>query len=84
MYAYAFQSVEVTIPAAMIVYPAEATSTVGAHLRVQNVSATQSARLVSYPLPVIPTLGRIRDRSLLASSELADLRQALLQAFSAG
>jgi len=84
MYAYAFQSVEVPIPAAMIVYPAETTSTVGARLRVQNVSATQSARLVSYPLPVIPTLGRIRDRSLLASSELADLRQALLQAFSAG
>jgi 5-methylcytosine-specific restriction enzyme subunit McrC len=84
MYAYAYQSEEVPIPAAMIVYPAETTSTVGAHLRVQNVSATQSARLVSYPLPVAATLARIRDRSLQASSELADLRQALLQATSTG
>src|SRR6266849_10822064 len=84
MYAYAFQSEEVPIPAALILYPAETTSTVGAHLRVQNVSATQSARLVSYPLPVVPTLARIRDRSLQASSELADLRQALLLAFSTG
>src|SRR5258708_462647 len=84
MYAYAFQSDEVPIPAAMILYPAGTASTVGAHLRVQNVSAPPSARLVSYPLPVVPTLARIRDHSLQASSELADLRQALLLAFSTG
>jgi 5-methylcytosine-specific restriction enzyme subunit McrC len=82
MYAYAFQSEEVPTPAAMIVYPAETTSTVGVRLRVQNVSATQSARLVSYPLPVALTLARIRDHSIQASPELADLRQALLHSFS--
>jgi 5-methylcytosine-specific restriction enzyme subunit McrC len=83
MYAYAFQSLEVQIPAAMIVYPTETTAAIGTILRVQNIGATQSARLVSYPLAVAATLGRIRDGSLGASAELADLRQALLQAISA-
>ena len=83
MYAYAFQSPEIPIPAALILYPAETTATLATRLRVQNISATQSARIISHPLAVAALLGHVRDGSLAASPELADLRQALLQALSA-
>jgi 5-methylcytosine-specific restriction enzyme subunit McrC len=83
MYAYAFQSPEVPVPAAIIVYPAEANSGAGTRLRIQNVSESQSARVISHPLPVVTALDRIRDGSLQISPLLADLRQLLLEVLTA-
>lgn len=83
LYAYAFQPRSATIPAAMILYPSEKTSASGVRLRVQNISASQSARITTHPLPVPAILERIRQRALMGSAELSDLRHSLLQAIAA-
>src|SRR6266851_6368844 len=83
LYAYAFQTRGVSIPAAMILYPSETTAAAGVRLRVQNISGLQSARIITNPLPVTALLDRIRQRALMGSDELADLRHSLLQAIAA-
>jgi 5-methylcytosine-specific restriction enzyme subunit McrC len=83
LYAYAFQTRGISIPAGMILYPSETTAAAGVRLRVQNMSALQAARITTQPLPVPSILERIRQRALTGSAELADLRRSLLQAIAA-
>jgi 5-methylcytosine-specific restriction enzyme subunit McrC len=83
LYAYAFQTRDVNIPTAMILFPTETTASAGVRLRVQSISALQSARIATHPLPVPAILDRIRHRNLMASGELSDLQQSLLQAIAA-
>jgi 5-methylcytosine-specific restriction enzyme subunit McrC len=78
LYAYAYRLNPNVLPAAMILYPSNDPSATGVRLAIIEHSSVQAARLRSLPIPVNAMVRHIEESTIESSTQLHDLRQALL------
>lgn len=78
LYAFAYRLNPDVLPAAMILYSSNDPSATGVRLAIIEHSSAQAARLRSFPIPVNAMVHHIEQGTIESSTQLHDLRQALL------